>query len=44
MIYLQKTRSKKEEVTLRQPHEILDEMKDLDKKSAGILNSILELL
>ena len=36
--------NKKEEVALREPQEILDEMKALDEESAGILNSILTLI
>lgn len=39
-----KNPNKKEEVTLRQPQEILAEMKALDEESADILNSILELI
>lgn len=39
-----KNPNKKEETTLRQPHEILEEMKALDEESADILNSILELI
>ncbi|MFN8277499.1 MAG: N-6 DNA methylase [Chitinophagales bacterium] len=39
-----KNPNKKEEVTLRQPQEILEEMKALDEESAEILNSILELI
>lgn len=39
-----KNPNKKEETALRQPQEILEEMKALDKESADILNSILELL
>jgi len=39
-----KNPNKKEEVTLRQPQAILEEMKALDEESAGILNSILELI
>jgi type I restriction enzyme M protein len=39
-----KNPNKKEEATLRQPQEILEEMKALDGESAEILNSILELL
>lgn len=35
---------KKEAVTLRQPQEIVEEIKALDKESANILNSILELI
>jgi type I restriction enzyme M protein len=34
----------KEEATLRQPREILEEMKALDEESAEILNSILGML
>jgi len=33
-----------EEAPLRKPKEILNEMKALDKKSAAILNSILEMI
>jgi type I restriction enzyme M protein len=33
-----------EEAPLRKPKEILKEMKALDKKSATILNSILEMI
>jgi type I restriction enzyme M protein len=36
--------NKKEEVALRQPKDILNEMKALDEESADILNSILELI
>jgi type I restriction enzyme M protein len=39
-----KNPNKKEEVTLRQPQTILEEMKALDIESAKILNSILELI
>lgn len=39
-----KNPNKKEETELRQPQEILEEMKALDEESADILNSILELL
>jgi len=39
-----KNPNKKEEVTLRQPRAILEEMKALDDESAEILNSILELI
>jgi len=39
-----KNPNKKEEPALRQPQEILSAMKSLDKESADILNSILELL
>ena len=39
-----KNPNKKEEVALRQPQEILDEMKALDAESADILNSILGLI
>lgn len=39
-----KNPNKKEEAALRQPQEILEEMKTLDEESADILNSILELL
>ena len=39
-----KNPNKKEESALRQPQEILEEMNSLDKESADILNSILELI
>lgn len=39
-----KNPNKKEEATLRQPQEILQEMKALDEESSDILNSILELI
>ncbi|WP_346239444.1 N-6 DNA methylase [Niabella insulamsoli] len=39
-----KNPNKREEVTLRQPQIILEEMKVLDEESAEILNSILELI
>jgi len=39
-----KNPNKKEEAALRQPQEILEEMKFLDEKSQEILSSILELL
>ena len=39
-----KNPNKKEEVALRQPQVILEEMKALDEESADILNSILELI
>jgi type I restriction enzyme M protein len=39
-----KNPNKKEEVALRQPQEILDEMKALDEESAEVLNSIVELI
>ena len=39
-----KNPNKKEEAALRQPQEILEEMKTLDEESADILNSILELI
>ncbi|MBK7370446.1 MAG: N-6 DNA methylase [Saprospiraceae bacterium] len=39
-----KNPNKKEETALRQPLEILEEMKALDEESADILNSILELI
>jgi type I restriction enzyme M protein len=39
-----KNPNKKEEAALRQPQEILDEMKVLDEESAEILNSILGLI
>jgi type I restriction enzyme M protein len=39
-----KNPNKKEETALRQPQEILEEMKSLDDESADILNSILELI
>ncbi len=35
---------KKEEKALREPQEILDEMKALDEESADILNSIMEMV
>jgi type I restriction enzyme M protein len=39
-----KNPNKKKEAALRQPQEILEEMKALDEESAEILNSILELI
>ncbi|MET3112677.1 type I restriction enzyme M protein [Pedobacter sp. CG_S7] len=39
-----KNPNKKEEASLRQPQQILTEMKALDEESAVILNSILELI
>ncbi|MBK9718297.1 MAG: N-6 DNA methylase [Saprospiraceae bacterium] len=39
-----KNPNKKEEAALRQPQEILEEMKALDEESADILNSIFELI
>ena len=39
-----KNPNKKEETALRQPQEILAEMKALDLESAEILNSIQELI
>jgi type I restriction enzyme M protein len=39
-----KNPNKKEETALRNPQEILNEMKALDEESADILNSILELI
>lgn len=39
-----KNPNKKEEAALRQPQAILEEIKALDKESAEILNSILELI
>lgn len=39
-----KNPNKKEEATLRQPREILEEMKALDEESAEILNTILGML
>jgi len=39
-----KNPNKKEEAALRQPQQILEEMKVLDEESADILNSILELI
>jgi type I restriction enzyme M protein len=39
-----KNPNKKEEIVLRDPQDILEEMKALDEESAEILNSILELL
>ncbi|MFN0190075.1 MAG: N-6 DNA methylase [Bacteroidia bacterium] len=39
-----KNPNKKEEAALRQPQEILEEMKALDEESADILNSILEMI
>ena len=39
-----KNPNKKEEAALRQPQQILEQMKALDEESAEILNSILELI
>ncbi|MCU0358784.1 MAG: type I restriction-modification system subunit M [Cyclobacteriaceae bacterium] len=39
-----KNTNRKEEAALRQPQQILEEMKNLDEESAEILNSILELI
>ena len=39
-----KNPNKKEEAALRQPQEILEEMKALDEESADILNSIMEMI
>jgi type I restriction enzyme M protein len=39
-----KNPNKKEEAALREPKQILDEMKALDKESAEILTSILKLI
>lgn len=39
-----KNPNKKEETTLRQPQEILEEIKALDEESAGILNSIMKMI
>ena len=39
-----KNPNKKEEAALRQPQQILEEMKALDEESAEILNSILEMI
>ena len=39
-----KNPNKKEEATLREPKQILEEMKALDEESAEILNSILKLI
>ena len=39
-----KNPNKKEEAALREPRQILDEMKALDQESAEILNSILKLI
>lgn len=39
-----KNPNKKEETDLRQPHEIIQEMKTLDEESTNILTSIMELL
>jgi type I restriction enzyme M protein len=39
-----KNPNKKEETALREPKQILDEMKNLDKESTDILNSILRLI
>ncbi len=39
-----KNPNKKEETALRQPQEILEEMKALDEESADILNTIMEII
>lgn len=39
-----KNPNKKEEAALRQPQQILEEMKALDEESADILNSIMEMI
>jgi len=39
-----KNPNKKEAVALRNPKEIIQEMKNLDKESSDIINSIMELL
>ena len=39
-----KNPNKKEEAALRQPQDILKQMKALDEESAEILNSILKLI
>ncbi len=39
-----KNPNKKEEAALRQPQDILEEMKALDEESADILNFILEMI
>lgn len=39
-----KNPNKKEETALRQPQEILEEMKALDKESKQILNSIMKIV
>ncbi len=39
-----KNPNKKEEAALREPRQILEEMKALDKESSEILNSILKLI
>ncbi len=39
-----KNPNKKEEIALREPEEILNEMKALDEESTDILNSILEMI
>lgn len=39
-----KNPNKKEETSLREPKEIVKEMKELDKESADILNSIMKLI
>ncbi len=39
-----KNPNKKEETALRQPQEILEEMRALDEESADILNTIMELI
>jgi type I restriction enzyme M protein len=39
-----KNPNKKEEVALRQPQEILEEMKALDEETANILNSLMDMI
>jgi type I restriction enzyme M protein len=39
-----KNPNKKEESALRQPRDILEEMKSLDEETAEILNSIVEMI
>ena len=39
-----KNPNKKEELALRQPNEIVEEMQRLDEESAEVLKSILELI
>ena len=39
-----KNPNKKEEAALREPQEILEQMKALDEKTNGILNSIMEMI
>ncbi len=39
-----KNPNKKEEAALREPQEILEEMKTLDEETADILNSIMEMI